>query len=87
MSDASVVCSNLSFSWPDGTGVFASLSFVFDAGRTGLVAANGAGKTTLLELIAERYRSDGGGVSVRGALAAFRVRSSWSATTWNSWLN
>jgi ATPase subunit of ABC transporter with duplicated ATPase domains len=69
MSDASVVCSNLSFSWPDGTRLFESLSFAFDAGRTGLVAANGAGKTTLLELIAGRYRSDAGGVSVRGAMA------------------
>ena len=68
MSDASVVCSNLSFSWPDGTRVFESLSFVFDGGRTGLVAPNGAGKTTLLELIAGRYRPDAGGVSVRGAM-------------------
>ncbi len=68
MSDASVSCSNLSFSWPDGTRVFEDLSFVFDAGRTGVVAPNGAGKTTLLELIAGRYRPDGGGVSVQGVL-------------------
>lgn len=68
MSDASVVGSNLSFCWPDGTRVFEGLSFVFDAGRTGLVAPNGAGKTTLLELIAGRYRPDAGGVSVQGVL-------------------
>ncbi len=50
MSDASVVCSNLSFSWPDDTPVFTDLSFAVGSGRTGLVAPNGAGKSTLLKL-------------------------------------
>lgn len=68
MSHASVVCSNLSFCWPDGTRVFQNLSAAFDAGRTGVVAPNGAGKTTLLKLIAGRYRASTGGVSVRGEL-------------------
>lgn len=68
MSDASVVCSNLSFSWSDGTRVFENLSVVFDAGRTGVVAPNGAGKTTLLKLIAGHYRPSTGSVSVRGEL-------------------
>ena len=52
MSDASVVCSNLSFAWPDDTPVFQDLSFTVGAGRTGLVAPNGSGKSTLLRLIA-----------------------------------
>src|SRR4051812_23122100 len=52
MSDAYIVCSNLSFSWPDDTPVFSELSFSVPGGRTGLVAPNGAGKSTLLRLIA-----------------------------------
>jgi ATPase subunit of ABC transporter with duplicated ATPase domains len=66
MSDAFIVCSNLSFSWPDETPVFQDLSFTVGAGRTGLVAPNGAGKSTLLRLIAGRLRPSGGSVSVGG---------------------
>lgn len=65
----SVSCSNLSFSWPDGTNVFEDVSFAFDHGHTGLVAPNGAGKTTLLKLIAGRHLPDRGRVSVRGVTA------------------
>jgi ATPase subunit of ABC transporter with duplicated ATPase domains len=68
MSDASIGCSNLSFSWPDDTPVFEDLSFTVAGGRTGLVAPNGAGKTTLLKLIAGEYRPTGGTVSVHGTL-------------------
>ncbi|MEU4330973.1 ABC-F family ATP-binding cassette domain-containing protein [Nonomuraea dietziae] len=68
MSDAFIICSNLSFSWPDDTPVFHDLSFTVGAGRTGLVAPNGAGKSTLLKLIAGEYRPGGGSVSVNGAL-------------------
>ncbi|SEF89090.1 ATPase components of ABC transporters with duplicated ATPase domains [Nonomuraea solani] len=68
MSDAFIVCSNLSFSWPDDTPVFEDLSFTVGAGRTGLVAPNGAGKSTLLKLIAGEYRPRGGGVGVQGVL-------------------
>lgn len=78
MSDASVTCSNLSFAWPDGTRVFEDLSFVFETGRTGLVAPNGAGKTTLLKLIAGGYRPDGGGVSVQGV--AGYLSQEWAYT-------
>lgn len=66
MSTAYVSCSDLSFSWPDGTGVFDSLSFTLGDGRTGLVAPNGAGKSTLLRLIAGEYRPTAGSISVRG---------------------
>ncbi|PMR61295.1 ABC transporter [Verrucosispora sp. ts21] len=68
MSDSFVVCSNLSFSWPDDTPVFQDLSFTIGGGRTGLVAPNGAGKSTLLRLIAGEYRPTAGSVSVQGVL-------------------
>ncbi|MGW3891078.1 ribosomal protection-like ABC-F family protein [Micromonospora chokoriensis] len=68
MSDAFIVCSNLSFSWPDDTPVFSELSFTVPGGRTGLVAPNGAGKSTLLRLIAGELRPSGGSVTVDGLL-------------------
>ncbi|MCM0675796.1 ATP-binding cassette domain-containing protein [Micromonospora phytophila] len=68
MSDAFIICSNLSFSWPDDTPVFQDLSFTVGGGRTGLVAPNGAGKSTLLRLIAGELRPTGGTVTVNGML-------------------
>ncbi|WP_433533504.1 ribosomal protection-like ABC-F family protein [Micromonospora sp. CA-263727] len=68
MSDVCVVCTNLSFSWPDDTPVFRDLSFTVPPGRTGLVARNGAGKSTLLRLIAGELSPTGGGVTVEGVL-------------------
>jgi ATPase subunit of ABC transporter with duplicated ATPase domains len=63
---SSIVCSNLSFAWPDDTRVFDELSFTVGEGRTGLVAPNGAGKSTLLKLIAGEYRPTAGSVTVDG---------------------
>lgn len=68
MSDAAVVCSNVSFSWPDDTPVFQDLSLTVSTGRTGLVAPNGSGKSTLLKLIAGELRPGAGSVSVVGTL-------------------
>ena len=68
MSDASIVCSHLSFSWPDDTPVFQDLSFTVGPGRTGLVAPNGAGKSTLLRLIAGELQPRAGSVAVAGVL-------------------
>lgn len=68
MSDASVVCSTLSFAWPDDTPVFQDLSFTVGSGRTGLVAPNGTGKSTLLQLIAGELRPGSGSVAVSGTL-------------------
>lgn len=68
MSNASVVCSNVSFAWPDDTPVFHDLSFMLAPGRTGLVAPNGAGKSTLLRLIAGELKPATGSVSVDGTL-------------------
>jgi len=68
MSDVAIVCSNLSFSWPDDTPVFQDLSFSLPAGRTGLVAPNGSGKSTLLRLVAGELTPTAGSVTVTGTL-------------------
>lgn len=68
MSDASIVCTRLSFAWPDGSTVFQDLSLTVGTGRTGLVAPNGAGKTTLLRLIAGELAPTAGAVTVTGTL-------------------
>jgi len=65
---SSVVCSHLSFSWPDDTPLFTDLSLAVGAGRTGLVAPNGAGKSTLLRLIAGDLHPTAGSVTVEGTL-------------------
>ncbi|MFD4209730.1 ABC-F family ATP-binding cassette domain-containing protein [Micromonospora tulbaghiae] len=66
MSHSFIVCSNLTFSWPDDTPVFQDLSFTLGGGRTGLVAPNGAGKSTLLKLIAGEHRPAAGSITVNG---------------------
>ena len=68
MSDISIVCSNLSFSWPCDTPLFDELSFTVGDGHTGLVAPNGAGKSTLLKLIAGEYPRSAGSVTVDGTI-------------------
>ncbi|KDN79406.1 ABC transporter [Streptomyces olindensis] len=68
MSDAAIVCSNLSFTWPDDTPVFDDLSFTVTTDRTGLIAPNGSGKSTLLRLIAGELKPTTGSLSVGGTL-------------------
>ncbi|MBC8093083.1 MAG: ATP-binding cassette domain-containing protein, partial [Pseudonocardia sp.] len=63
---SSVVCSHLSFEWPDGTPALDGLDVAFGAGRTGLVGANGSGKSTLLRLMAGELTPTGGTVTVAG---------------------
>ena len=48
----SLVCSALSFTWPDGQTVFTGLDAAFPDAMTGLVGRNGIGKSTLLEVLA-----------------------------------
>ncbi|OLT01518.1 ABC transporter [Pseudonocardia sp. CNS-004] len=68
MSTPAVVCSDLSFSWPDGTPVLRDLDVAFTAGRTGLVGANGSGKSTLLRLLAGRLTPTAGTVTATGTV-------------------
>src|SRR5262249_60263399 len=63
---AAIVCSDLSFSWPDGASVLSGLTVSFGPGRTGLIGVNGSGKSTLLKLIAGELRSDSGAVRTYG---------------------
>ena len=57
---AAILCSDLSFSWPDGTPVLSGLTVSFGPGRTGLIGVNGSGKSTLLRLIAGELRPASG---------------------------
>ncbi|MFQ3557628.1 ABC-F family ATP-binding cassette domain-containing protein [Streptomyces gramineus] len=63
---ASVTCTSLSFSWPDGTAVLDGLDLAVGPGRTGLVGVNGSGKSTLLKLVAGELTASGGTVKVAG---------------------
>ncbi|MEW2303958.1 ABC-F family ATP-binding cassette domain-containing protein [Streptomyces sp. NPDC006655] len=63
---ASVTCTALSFSWPDGSAVFEDLDVAFGPGRTGLVGVNGSGKSTLLKLVAGELTPSDGTVKVAG---------------------
>jgi ATPase subunit of ABC transporter with duplicated ATPase domains len=63
---AAIVCSDLSFSWPDGASVLSGLTVSFGPGRTGLIGVNGSGKSTLLKLIAGELRPGSGAVRAQG---------------------
>ena len=63
-----IICSGLTFAWPDGTPLFTDLSLVIGRGRTGLVGLNGSGKSTLLRLIAGELTAAHGSVRVAGEL-------------------
>lgn len=60
---SSLVCHQLSFTWPSGEVVFAGLDAAFPDGRTGLVGRNGAGKSTLLRILAGELTPTDGRVS------------------------
>jgi len=59
---AAIFCSDLSFSWPDGSCVLSGLTLSIGVGRTGLIGVNGSGKSTLLKLIAGELRPAAGAV-------------------------
>ncbi len=63
---AAIVCSDLSFNWPDGASVLSGLTTSFGPGRTGLIGVNGSGKSTLLKLIAGELHPGSGVVRARG---------------------
>src|SRR3954467_14282087 len=66
---SSVVATDLTFAWPDGTAVLEHLDVTFATGRTGLVGRNGDGKTTLLRLVAGELAPSGGTISTAGSVA------------------
>ncbi|WP_033817907.1 ABC-F family ATP-binding cassette domain-containing protein [Kitasatospora sp. MBT63] len=68
MANTSVVCSELTFAWPDGTPVLDDFSLVVGSGRTGLIGVNGSGKSTLLRLMAGELTPASGSVKVTGEL-------------------
>jgi len=63
---AAIVCSDLTFAWPDGVPVLSGLTVSFGPGRTGLIGVNGSGKSTLLRLIAGELRPGSGTVRTGG---------------------
>ncbi len=65
----SVVCADLTFSWPDGTAVLDHLDVTFGAGRSGLIGRNGDGKSTLLRLIAGELSPSGGSITTAAEVA------------------
>lgn len=64
----SVVLTDVSFSWPDGTAALDHISAAFGTGRTGLVGANGTGKSTLLKLVTGELTPVAGTVTTNGAV-------------------
>jgi ATPase subunit of ABC transporter with duplicated ATPase domains len=63
---AAIVCSDLTFGWPDGAPVLSGLNLSIGPGRTGLIGVNGSGKSTLLRLIAGELRPGSGAVRTSG---------------------
>jgi ATPase subunit of ABC transporter with duplicated ATPase domains len=61
-----IVCTDLSFAWPDGKPVLTGLNAAFNPGRTGLIGPNRAGKSTLLKLIAGELSARRGTITVNG---------------------
>ncbi|MEU6483805.1 ATP-binding cassette domain-containing protein [Streptomyces sp. NPDC046887] len=61
-----ITCTDLSFSWADGTEVLDGFQLAVGPGRTGLIGVNGSGKSTLLKLIAGELAPGGGTVRIAG---------------------
>ncbi|MER6310799.1 ABC-F family ATP-binding cassette domain-containing protein [Streptomyces sp. NPDC001739] len=65
---ASLACSGLGFSWPDGACVFEDFQLTVGPGRTGLIGLNGSGKSTLLKLLAGELTPTAGSVRTAGEI-------------------
>jgi ATPase subunit of ABC transporter with duplicated ATPase domains len=80
-NNASIVLSNLSFSWPDGLSALSDINGSFTTGRTGLVGTNGSGKSTLLRLIAGELAPRSGAISVTGDVGYLSQSLTWRDST------
>ncbi|MEU1486501.1 ABC-F family ATP-binding cassette domain-containing protein [Streptomyces sp. NPDC005752] len=67
-SSTHILCSSLSFAWPDGSEVFDGFQLAVGPGRTGLIGLNGCGKSTLLRLIAGELNPTAGHIGTAGDL-------------------
>ncbi|MGV9577700.1 ABC-F family ATP-binding cassette domain-containing protein [Streptomyces sp. NPDC003509] len=65
-STTHILCSSLSFAWPDGSEVFDGFQLTVGGGRTGLIGLNGCGKSTLLRLIAGELDPTDGHIRTAG---------------------
>lgn len=67
MSQAEIIISNISFSYPEtDRNVFSDISISLDGGFTSLVGQNGTGKTTLLLLAGGRLLPEKGEITIQG---------------------
>ena len=65
-STTHILCSSLSFAWPDGSEVFDGFQLTVGGGRTGLIGLKVCGKSTLLRLIAGELDPTDGHIRTAG---------------------
>ena len=65
---SSLLLSDVSLRWSDGTVALSGITAAFGRGRTGLTGANGAGKSTLLRLLAGELAPTTGSITASGTV-------------------